>query len=64
MADSIRHKPWQKVDKYTEPPFNIARVDLGIFNPEPQPIFNEDKTLCLFMYGKIYGYEQEMKELK
>ena len=64
MTDSIKHKEWQQIDKYMKSPFNIARVHLGIFNPEPQPIFNEDKTLCIFMYGKIYGYEEEMKELK
>lgn len=64
MIDSIKHKEWQRIDKYAESPFNIARVHLGIFNPEPQPIFNEDKTLCIFMYGKIYGYEEELKKLK
>ena len=64
MIDSVKHKNWQQIDKYVESPFNIARVHLGIFNPEPQPIFNEDKTLCIFMYGKIYGYEEEMKKLK
>lgn len=64
MANSIKHKPWQQIDKYSELPFNVARVHLGIFNPEPQPIFNEDKTLGIFMYGKIYGYEQQRKELE
>jgi asparagine synthase (glutamine-hydrolysing) len=64
MIDSVKHKEWQRIDKYAEPPFNIARVHLGIFNPEPQPIFNEDKTLCIFMYGKIYDYEEEMEKLK
>jgi asparagine synthase (glutamine-hydrolysing) len=64
MIDSVKHKEWQRIDKYAESPFNIARVHLGIFNPEPQPIFNEDKTLCIFMYGKIYDYEEEMEKLK
>lgn len=64
MMDSIKHKEWQQIDKHVESPFNIARVHLGIFNPEPQPIFNEDKTLCIFMYGKIYGYEEETEKLK
>jgi asparagine synthase (glutamine-hydrolysing) len=64
MIDSIKHKEWQQIDKHVESPFSIARVHLGIFNPEPQPIFNEDKTLCIFMYGKIYGYEEEMEKLK
>jgi asparagine synthase (glutamine-hydrolysing) len=42
----------------------MARVHLGIFNPEPQPIFNEDKSLFIFMDGKIYDYDKEKGELK
>jgi len=64
MADSIKYEEWYKVDSYTEPLFGASRVDLGIFNPEPQPIFNEDKTLCIFMYGKVYDYERESNQLK
>ena len=64
MVDSIKHEQWYKVDRYTSPPFNIARVHLGIFNPEPQPIFNEDKTLCIFMEGTVYGYDDEKKRLE
>ena len=63
MIDSVRHKQWQQVDNHVRLPFNIARVHLGIFNPEPQPIFNEDKTLGIFMYGKIYGYEEKRQRL-
>ncbi|KAF5437635.1 asparagine synthase (glutamine-hydrolyzing) [Candidatus Methanophagaceae archaeon] len=64
MISSLRHEKWYKVDKYLDSFFGIARVHLGIFNPEPQPIFNEDKSLCIFMDGKIYGYDDEMNELK
>jgi asparagine synthase (glutamine-hydrolysing) len=63
MADSVRHRSWQKTDKFNSPPFHLARVHLGIFNPEPQPTFNQDRTIGVLMYGKIYGYEQEMTEL-
>jgi asparagine synthase (glutamine-hydrolysing) len=64
MVNSITHEQWYKVDRYVNPPFNIARVHLGIFNPEPQPIFNEDRTLCIFMDGKVYGYDDEKKRLE
>jgi len=64
MVNSIRHEQWYKVDRYTSPPFNAARVHLGIFNPEPQPFFNEDRTLCIFMQGKVYGYDDEKKRLE
>ena len=64
MVDSIKHEKWYSVDRYADSFFGVARVHLGIFNPEPQPIFNDDRTLCIFMDGKIYGYGKEMDELK
>jgi asparagine synthase (glutamine-hydrolysing) len=39
-------------------------VHLGIWNPEPQPIFNEDRSACIFFDGKIYGYEAELDDLR
>lgn len=64
MIDSIKYEEWYKVDKYSDTFYSAARVDLGIFNSEPQPVFNEDKTLCIFMYGKVYGYEEGIKDLR
>jgi len=64
MANSIKHEDWHLTDLWVSSFCGMARVHLGIFNPEPQPIFNEDKSLCIFMDGKIYGYEKERKELQ
>ena len=64
MANSIKHEDWYQVDMYETPFCGIARVHLGIFNPEPQPLFNEDKSLCIFMDGKIYDYEDERRNLQ
>jgi len=64
MVDSIKHEEFYQVDKYIDSHFGIVRLHLGIFNPEPQPIFNEDKSLCIFMDGKIYDYEEQLNELK
>ncbi len=64
MINSLKHSKEYKVDQYKKESFAIARVHLGIFNPEPQPIFNEDKSLCIFMDGKIYGYKEKILELK
>jgi asparagine synthase (glutamine-hydrolysing) len=64
MIGSIRHEQWYQIDKYIDPPFSISRVHLGTFNPQPQPIFNEDRTLCLFMEGKIHGYDEEKRRLE
>ena len=64
MISSIRHEGWYRIDKYHDSLFGIARVHLGIFNSEPQPIFNEEKSLCIFMDGKIYDYDEELLKLK
>ena len=64
MANSIKHEEFYRVDKYISTHFGVARVHLGIFNPESQPIFNEDKSLFIFMDGKIYDYGEQRNELK
>lgn len=64
MADSLQHEEFHQKMLYDTPPFGVARVHLGTFNPESQPIFNEDRSLCVFMDGKIYGHEKEMDVLK
>lgn len=64
MVDSLEHEKSYRVDKYISPGFGIARIHLGIFNPESQPVFTEDKSLCIFMDGKIYGYKGKLNDLK
>ena len=64
MVDSLKHKEFHRVDRYIDSHLGVARVHLGIFNPEPQPIFNEDNSLCIFMDGKTYDYEEQLNELK
>ena len=64
VLNSIKHEDSYKIDIFHTELFSIARVHLGIFNPEPQPIFNEDESLCIFMDGKIYDYEEELNKLK
>ncbi|NIN00607.1 MAG: hypothetical protein GTO24_21740, partial [candidate division Zixibacteria bacterium] len=31
----------------------------GIIDPYPQPVFSQDQSLCLVMYGEIYDYQDE-----
>jgi len=63
-VESILHENWYKVNNFATPNLALARVHLGIFNQEKQPIFNEDKSLCIFMDGKVYGYEKDKKTLR
>ena len=64
MAASIKHEDWYGMDSHCGPTFGAARVDLGIFNPGAQPVFNGDRTLLLFMYGKIYDRQALSDGLK
>jgi len=64
MVDSLKHERSYCIDKYISSPFGIARIHIGIFNPEPQPVFNADKSLCIFMDGKVYDYREQLNELK
>jgi len=64
MCNAIKHESWYKIDKFLKDEFKLARVHLGIVNSEPQPIYNEDKSLCIFMDGEIFDYEKEKEELK
>jgi asparagine synthase (glutamine-hydrolysing) len=57
MAQKLMHEPWHKVQLHHGEGFGIGRVSLGLSNPEPQPIWSEDKQLCLVMEGEIFGYE-------
>lgn len=64
MCKTLMHEKWYKTDKITEDHFAFARVHQNIFNPEQQPIYNNDKSLCVFMYGKIYDYENDLQRLE
>ena len=65
MSESIKHNDSQTVHYYVDEQEGIAlgRVCTGILNPEPQPIFNEDKSLAIVMEGEIFNYEEEKRRL-
>jgi len=64
MLQSIKHKSWHRMESFHTSFLHMGRVHLGIFNPERQPIFNENQELFAFMDGKIYGYEADYLKLR
>jgi asparagine synthase (glutamine-hydrolysing) len=64
MLERLKHKQWQKIEKYYSSFTHVGRVHLGIFNPEPQPVFNETHDLFAFMDGKIYDSNSHINQLK
>jgi len=64
MFKTLKHKNWYKINKYKNEFCCLGRIHLNIFNPESQPIFSKDRSLCIFMDGKIYDYSSEKNKLK
>lgn len=57
MARDLEPESRFKVDLYQGETIGLGRVTLGIANPESQPIWNEDETICLVMEGEVYDVE-------
>lgn len=55
MCDTLIHSRKEEVDKIDLGEFSCARVYHNVVNRERQPIFNEDKSLCIFMDGEVYN---------
>ena len=64
MLNSIKYENWYLTDSYNGTIFAIGRTHLGILNPEPQPIFNEDGSIGIFMDGEVYDYEKQKRNLE
>jgi len=63
MAQALKHEDWYQVHLYADDGIGLGRVSLGILNPEPQPIWNEDRSLCIVMEGEVYDYADEKRLL-
>ncbi len=63
MCQVIKHEDWYRTETFLNQSIGVGRVSLGILNPEPQPIFNGDKNLCIMMEGEVYDYENLKQEL-
>ena len=64
MADIIRHRGPDDDGYYTDKDISLGNRRLSIIDLSKngkQPIFNEDKTICVVYNGEIYNF-QEIKE--
>ena len=64
MLRAMRHEEFYETMHYFDPPIALGRIHLGVVNPEPQPIFNENQDKCIVMNGEIYGYHQLRDKLR
>jgi len=59
MADRMSHLEWYRADNFVEScqGIGLGHIGIGVFNPQPQPIYNEDRSLLIFMEGELYDYQ-------
>lgn len=57
--------PWNTWDGWTSPDGTLAlgRVDIGILNPEPQPVSSSDGQVIVFLSGELYRTSEIRREL-
>jgi asparagine synthase (glutamine-hydrolysing) len=63
MAEEITYVSADLVDKWNDDNLAIARVHHGVVNPETQPIFIEDGSVCIVMGGEVFDYDVEKRSL-
>lgn len=54
MARSLEAEPRFRAELDTGPGFGLGRVSLGFTNPQPQPVWNADRTIGLVMDGELF----------
>jgi len=67
MADRIRHRGPDDEGYYTDKNISLANRRLSIIDLSKkgkQPIFNEDKSICVVFNGEIYNFQEIKQELE
>lgn len=63
MSVALKDQDWYQVDLFSGDGFGLGRASLGYLNPEPQPIWNEDRTLCIVMEGELFDCQPLKRDL-
>ena len=63
MAKGITYTGAELSDQWNDGCYAISRLHHGILNSAPQPIFNEDKSLCIVMDGEVFDYQPQKQQL-
>lgn len=45
------------VERYSGPSFGVGRCRSALVNQVAQPAWNEEKTICVFFHGELFGYK-------
>jgi asparagine synthase (glutamine-hydrolysing) len=63
MASALDTGPVASVEFYQEGDFGIGRSNLGSINPEKQPLWNKERTVCIVMEGELYDSQALKNDL-
>lgn len=63
MAGEISYTTADLSEQWHDDQLYITRIHLGITDNFQQPIFNEDRSICIFMYGEVFDYLPEKRQL-
>ncbi len=63
LAQTVRYEDHYRVDLHCEAQVGLGRVSLGLINPAPQPVWNEERTICAVMEGEVYDYAAAKRRL-
>jgi asparagine synthase (glutamine-hydrolysing) len=55
MAQALGASSHLRVELHQAADFGLGRVSLAIANPEPQPVWSADHTICLVLEGELYN---------
>jgi len=61
-TDLMLH-PKLKISTWSDNDFFITHITNLKENTETQPIFNENKNICLILYGEVFDYQEERDRL-
>jgi asparagine synthase (glutamine-hydrolysing) len=63
MARALEPENRFHTETYEREGFGLGRVTLGLVNGEPQPLWNEDQSMCIFMEGELFDYDDLKQDL-
>src|SRR5512146_1394417 len=65
MVAKMTHGDWFQVDRMSAERAQVVlgRIGIGIFNREPQPVWNDDYTIALLMAGQLHAHPSGEEDL-
>jgi asparagine synthase (glutamine-hydrolysing) len=57
MCETIRYGAEVRTEYWNDDFLSISRVHHGVTSPEPQPLFNENHSIGIVIYGEIFNYD-------